>query len=132
MAVLHILGAAVRATRLGIHVRFVFCNLSPEARSVLARSLQENASLTGFSCFGNPDGRDKDRKALKQAVIETRAPLQIWNNDKLPSDIVAERDLRSVEAAHTAVSLTTAVASPADVSATPAQTRPIAGAASQS
>lgn len=61
---------------------------------MLAEAVRENRALTGFSCFGNPDGFEADENALRQAVIDTRAPLQVWNNNPLSSDIVAERNRR--------------------------------------
>ena len=90
-----VLANATRFSKVGLHVKFSFCNLSPSSRTLLALALKENDTLTGFTCVGNPDGYEADVAALKDAVIQTKAPLVIWNNDDLPKDVIAAREKRS-------------------------------------
>ena len=83
----------------GLHVRFAFCNLSEAAIVTLARAVERNQTLKGFSCFQNPcnfrdgeyDGSAPCDQAVKQAIIRTRAPIEIWNNYQLPDDVKKDR-----------------------------------------
>ena len=90
--------------RLPIHVRFIFCNLNEASVRALANSLLVNSSLIGFTCLFHPcmvekrsDGywyhapATSAAQCVRDAVIRTRAPLEIWNNWKLGDDVVAER-----------------------------------------
>ena len=97
IAVTNVLADAIGSSTIGLHVRFAFCNLLPYSRARLAAALKENNSLSGFTCLGNPDGYKADAAALREAVIETNAPLVIWNNEKLPEDVVAARQKRMKE-----------------------------------
>ena len=96
---------AMENCKLSIHVRFVFCNLSESSVILLANSLVKNSSLLGFTCLFNPCMVERSSdyiswhhapaslaaQCVRDAVIRTRAPLEIWNNWKLEDDIVAER-----------------------------------------
>jgi len=88
----------------GVHVRFVYCNLSEAAVIRLAEAVERNGTLKGFSCFDNPcnypDGENYDPntradKRVRQALIETNAPIKIWNNEPLPDDIKAARTAKA-------------------------------------
>ena len=81
-------------------MRFAYCNLSERSIFLLAEALEKNTTLRGFSCFQNPcnfpDGRTYDpntpcEKRVKQALIATTAPIEIWNNYPLPSDLIEDR-----------------------------------------
>jgi len=91
VAVKDMLSSAIQGSQLGIHVRFIYCNLSEASVSNLAAALLANQTLIGFTCFGNEHGYHKDVSLLKQAVIDTSAPLRIWNNRLLPDDITQAR-----------------------------------------
>ena len=79
--------------RLPIHVRFIFCNLNEASVRALANSLLANSSLIGFTCLFHPCMVEvrPDRlwcnaptssaaQCVRDAVIRTLAPLQIWDN----------------------------------------------------
>ena len=75
---------------LPIHVRLIYCNLSKASVTVLANSLLTNTSLVGFTCLF-PDTNDA-AQSLKNVVIKTLAPLQIWDNQELPDHIILLRE----------------------------------------
>ena len=90
--------------RLPIHIRFIFCNLNEASVRALANSLLTNSSLIGFTCMFHPcmvEERSNGgsyhaptssaAQCVRDAVIRTRAPLEIWNNWKLEDDVIAER-----------------------------------------
>jgi len=94
----------MESCRLPIHVRFIFCNLNETSVRALANSLLTNSSLIGFTCLFHPCMVEKRfngywyhaptssaAQCVRDAVIRTRAPLEIWNNYKLEDDVVAER-----------------------------------------
>ena len=98
------IAGAMETRRLPIHVRFIFCNLNEASVRVLANSLLDNSSLIGFTCLFHPCMVEERSKGLfyhaptssaaqcvRAAVIRTRAPLEIWNNEKLKEDVVTER-----------------------------------------
>ena len=98
------IAGAMETCRLPIHVRFIFCNLNEASVRALANSLLANSSLIGFTCLLHPcmvekhsDGywyhapTSSAAQFVRDAVIRTRAPLEIWNNWKLDDDVVAER-----------------------------------------
>jgi len=87
------LSGAIRASRVPVHLRFAFCNFSERSVSILASALLENHSFTGFTCLGNLE-RSEEVQLMKQAVVETTAPLQVWNNQKLTDEIMAARKER--------------------------------------
>ena len=79
--------------RLPIHVRFILCNLNEASVRALANSLLANSSLIGFTCLFHPcmvekrsDGgwyhspTSTAAQCVRDAVIRTLAPLQIWDN----------------------------------------------------
>ena len=92
--------------RLPIHVRFIFCNLSEASVRMLANSLLKNSSLIGFSCLFNPcmiteelsyaylyhSSTSSAAQCVRDAVIRTLAPLQIWDNKSLPQEIILFRE----------------------------------------
>jgi len=91
----------------GVHVRFAFCNLSEGAIFRLAEAVERNTTLKGFSCFQNPcnfsangekyppyDPTSRAEQRVRQALVRTNAPLEIWNNNPLPDDIVKARQAK--------------------------------------
>ena len=79
--------------RLPIHVRFILCNLNEASVRALANSLLANSSLIGFTCLFHScmvekrsDGNwyraptSTAAQCVRDAVIRTLAPLQIWDN----------------------------------------------------
>ena len=88
--------------RLPIHIRFILCNLNEASVGALANSLLTNSSLIGFTCLFHPCMVKKlfgiwyhaptssAAQCVRDAVIKTRAPLEIWNNIKL-DDVAVER-----------------------------------------
>ena len=98
------IAGAMETCRLPIHVRFIFCNLNESSVRALANSLLANSSLIGFTCLFHPcmvekhsDGywyhapTSSTAQCVRDVVVRTRAPLEIWNNLKLEDDVVAER-----------------------------------------
>jgi hypothetical protein len=88
-----------------VHVRFAFCNLDRISQQLLADAVAKNHHLTGFSCYQNPYNFDANGKYLpesdevfKMALIASRAPLKIWNNQVLPVEIVEKRRERMANA----------------------------------
>ena len=89
--------------RLPIHVRFILCNLNEASVKALANSLLANSSLIGFTCLFHPCMVEKNSdgwyhaptssaaQCVRDAVIRTRAPLEIWNNEQLKADVGTER-----------------------------------------
>ena len=95
----------MESCRLPIHVRFIFCNLNEASVRSLANSLLANSSLIGFTCLfhrcmveRHPDGwwhhspTSVPARSLRNAVIRTLAPLQVWDNRKLPDNIILFRE----------------------------------------
>jgi len=91
----------------GLHIRFAFCNLSEAAIFCLAEAVERNHLLKGFSCFQNPcnfpDGKNYDpntraEQRVRQALIDSPAPLEIWNNKRLPDEIFCKREALKQEA----------------------------------
>ena len=79
--------------RLPIHVRFILCDLNEASVRVLANSLLANSSLIGFTCLFHPsmveerfDGgcyhapKSTAAQCVRDAVMRTLSPLQIWDN----------------------------------------------------
>jgi len=88
----------------GVHVRFAFCSLSEGAIFRLAEAVERNTTLKGFSCFQNPcnfpangegyppyDPTSRAEQRVRQALVRTNAPLEIWNNNPLPDDVKGAR-----------------------------------------
>jgi len=89
----------------GLDIQFAFCNLSEAAIFRLAEAVERNRSLKGFSCFQNPcnfpDGENYDpntraEQRVRQALIDSPVPLEIWNDNPLPGDIKAARQGKKV------------------------------------
>jgi len=85
----------------GLHIRFAFCNLSEAAILCLAEAVKLNQTLRGFSCFQNPcnfpNGRNYDastraEQSVRDALVASHAPLEIWNNNPLPDEIFSKRE----------------------------------------
>ena len=87
------IAGAMETCRLPIHVRFIFCNLNEASVRVLANSLLVNSSLIGFTCLFHPcmvekrsDGgwyhapKSTAAQCVRDAVMRTLSPLQIWDN----------------------------------------------------
>jgi len=63
--------------------------------------VERNTTLKGFSCFQNPcnfpaNGEeyppyDRAEQRVRQALVRTNAPLEIWNNNPLPDDVKGAR-----------------------------------------
>ena len=79
--------------RLPIHVRFFLCNLNEASVRALTNSLLANPSLIGFTCLFHPwmvEERSNGgwyhtptstaAQCIRDAVIRTLSPLQIWDN----------------------------------------------------
>jgi len=85
----------------GLHIRFAFCNLSEAAIFCLAEAVERNRTLKGFSCFQNlcnfPDGERYDsntraEQRVRQALIDSPAPLEIWNNNPFKREAQQQLD----------------------------------------
>ena len=68
---------------------------------LLVEAVAKNTSLTGIMCsqnmFNFPSGGKYDPASeadMKQAIIQSPAPLETWNNKPLPRDVVAARAAR--------------------------------------
>ena len=107
-AILTIAGA-METCRLPIHVRFFLCNLNEASVRALTNSLLANPSLIGFTCLFQPcmvenrsggywyhAATSSAALCVRDAVIKTRAPIKILNNEKLKDDVIAERLSSSV------------------------------------
>ena len=99
------IAGAVESCRLPIHVRVIFCNLNETSVRALVNSLKANLFLIGFTCLFHPCMVEKRinqswyhsptsvaGRSLENAVIRTLAPLQIWDNEKLPNNIILLRE----------------------------------------
>lgn len=83
-----------------VHIWFSLCNLSDDSVQLLANALQRNTTLGAFTCTENPlnfsNGRNYDSKTeeiLRQAIINTKAPIKQWNCKPLPRDVIEARNL---------------------------------------
>ena len=83
-----LLADALKDSKVAVHLRFVFCNLNASSVQLLARALELNSTLIGFTilwqgcCPMEPYHllSCKTYEALFRARILTQAPLEIWNN----------------------------------------------------
>jgi len=105
LAVRLLLFAIANCTVRGLHLRFAYCNLSEKSIDLLAEAVERNTSLVGFSCFQNPcsytlcEGMMYNPDApceqrIRRALVATRAPILIWNNNPLPQDLIQARIAR--------------------------------------
>jgi hypothetical protein len=89
IAVEKMLAPAIASSTCPLHIRFAFCNISSrDAMLALQKAVEENTSLVGFSCFGNPAD---SYKSMEESIVKSRAPLEIWNNGPLPDSLIAQR-----------------------------------------
>ena len=102
---------AIEDSKVTAHLRFTYCNLNEESLNLLAVALEKNKSLSGFSCLYDPctvvkcsadclmheDKMNPLMKRMEEAVIKTKAPLQIWNNRDLDTKIQTQRKRHNAE-----------------------------------
>jgi len=84
---------ALQSTKVPLEVIVKYCNLSVDTVFKVADAISENKHLVGFSVIGNPGNDKVTEVALKNACIETLAPLKWFQGETLPESILEARQV---------------------------------------
>lgn len=80
-----------------VHISFEFCNLSRACVTMLAEALEDNTTIGGFACVGNPfnfryGAYNPDSEiVVERALTRTKAPITRWNWNPLPYSLIEDR-----------------------------------------
>lgn len=85
------------------HIFFSGCDLSAESAQLLANAVERNTEMSAFTCEGNRIDNTKTNKIMKEAIINTKAPIIMWNWNLLPQDVMKAIKLRAATSSNVTV-----------------------------
>lgn len=85
------------------HIFFSGCDLSIESAQLLANAVEKNTEMSAFTCEGNRIDNAKTDEIMKQAIINTKAPIIMWNWNLLPRDVMEAIKLRAATSSNVTV-----------------------------
>ncbi|KAH9254039.1 hypothetical protein BASA81_007914 [Batrachochytrium salamandrivorans] len=99
-----------------ICIEFQYSNLDQASVQLLANAVEKNTCIGGFTCMDNPfnfpDGENYDpstNEPVKRAIIASKAPITMWNDQPLPQDMVEARRQRAAAAEGSLLEMTQAL-----------------------
>jgi len=76
------------------------CHLSLDTVIALSEAFEKNRHLIGFSVLGNPGNDKRGNARLRQACVETLAPIKWFQGKPLPGSLAELRSLRLLGSGH--------------------------------